>query len=64
MLIRQNCNPLYEKSLNRAIGLTREGMKRRAVRLRYLIDHIKNKKARKEVIAEYVSLIQQINLHN
>lgn len=64
MLIRQKCTPLYEKSLNRAIDLTRESMKRRAVRLRYLIDHIKNKKAKKEVIAEYVSLIQQMSLNN
>jgi len=48
----------------KAIDLTRESMKRRAFHLRYLIGHIKNKKARKEVIAEYVSLIKQMSLNN
>jgi hypothetical protein len=44
--------------------MTRDNIKRRAFHLRYLIDHIKNKKARKEVIAEYVSLIQQMSPNN
>ncbi|MGD9130747.1 MAG: hypothetical protein PVH73_04140 [Candidatus Bathyarchaeota archaeon] len=39
-------------------------MKRRAFRLRFLIDNIKNKKARKEVIDEYVSLIAQMSRNN
>ncbi|UCC58362.1 MAG: hypothetical protein JSW14_00045 [Candidatus Bathyarchaeum sp.] len=42
--------------------MKKESMKRRAFHLRYLIDHLKNKRARKEVIAEYVSLIQQMTL--
>jgi hypothetical protein len=48
----------------KALDLTRESMKRRAFRLRYQIDHIKNKKARQKVIAEYVSLIKQISPNN
>ena len=39
-------------------------MKRRAFRLRKLIDHVKNKKTRKKVIAEYVNLIQLISFNN
>jgi len=48
----------------KAVGLSREKMKRRAFRLRFLIDNIKNKKARQEVIEEYVSLIAQMSLNN
>lgn len=36
-------------------------MKRRAFHLRSLIDHVKNKKVKKEVITEYVNLISQMS---
>jgi hypothetical protein len=49
---------------NKAIDLSRDKMKRRAFRLRVLIDNIKNKKARQEVINEYVSLISQMSQNN
>jgi len=49
---------------NKAVDLSREKMKRRAFRLRFLIDNIKNKKAKQEVIEEYVSLISQMSLNN
>ncbi|MCW4033806.1 MAG: hypothetical protein NWF03_00405 [Candidatus Bathyarchaeota archaeon] len=44
--------------------MSRDKMKRRAFRLRFLIDTIKNKKAKKEVIDEYVSLISQMSRNN
>jgi len=49
---------------NKAVDLSRDKMKRRAFRLRFLIDNIKNKKARQEVIEEYVSLITQMSRNN
>lgn len=52
------------KSLNGAIDLTKDNIKRRAFHLRCLIDHIKNKKNRKKIIAEYVILIQQMSPNN
>jgi len=52
------------RSVNKAVDLSREKMKRRAFRLRFLIGNIKNKKARQEVIEEYVSLITQMSLNN
>ena len=51
---------LYKK----LIKLSIDKMKRRAFRLRGLIDNINNKKARQEVIQEYVSLISQISRNN
>ena len=39
-------------------------MKRRAFRLRFLIDKVKSKKARQKVIQEYVTLIAQISQTN
>jgi len=48
----------------KAIDLSREKMKRRAFRLRALIGNIKNKKAKQEVIKEYVSLITQMSRNN
>jgi hypothetical protein len=48
----------------KAVALSRDKMKRRALRLRFLIDNIKNKEAKKEVIDEYVSLIAQISRNN
>jgi hypothetical protein len=44
--------------------LSRDKMKRRAFRLRSLISSITNKKAKKQVIDEYVSLIAQMNRNN
>ena len=49
---------------SKAIELSRDKMKRRAFRLRVLIDNIKNKKARQEVINEYVNLISQMSQNN
>jgi hypothetical protein len=49
---------------NKAVDLSRDKMKRRAFRLRFLIDKIKNKKAKQEVIKEYVSLISQMSRNN
>ncbi|MFA5363705.1 MAG: hypothetical protein WC325_00805 [Candidatus Bathyarchaeia archaeon] len=43
--------------------MTEDNMKRRAFHLRFLIDHVKNKKAKQEVIQEYVNLISQMS-HN
>jgi hypothetical protein len=48
----------------KAINLSREKMKRRAFRLRALIGNIKSKKAKQEVIEEYVSLITQMSRNN
>ena len=48
----------------KVIDLSREKMKRRAYRLRVLIGKIKNKKAKQEVINEYVSLITQMSRNN
>ncbi|MFC1486240.1 hypothetical protein ACFLRN_00935 [Thermoproteota archaeon] len=44
--------------------MTRDKMKRRAFHLRYLIDNIKNKKAKQDVIEEYISLISQMSSYN
>jgi hypothetical protein len=52
------------RMVNKTADLSREKMKRRAFRLRFLIDNIKNKKARQEVIKEYVSLISQMSRNN
>jgi hypothetical protein len=52
------------RTANKAVDLSREKMKRRAFRLRFLIDNIKNKEARQEVIEEYVSLITQMSMNN
>jgi len=52
------------RTVNKAADLSREKMKRRAFRLRFLIDNIKNKKAKQEVIKEYVSLIAQMSRNN
>jgi len=49
---------------NKAIDLSRDKMKRRAFHLRSLIDNVKNKQAKQEVIQEYVSLISQMSRHN
>jgi hypothetical protein len=43
----------------KAIGLSRDKMKRRAFHLRSLIGNIKNKKAKQQVIEEYVSLFSK-----
>ena len=66
MIIAQN---LYAKTtlrcfarkISRVITLSRDKMKRRAFHLRSLIDHVKNKKVKKEVITEYVNLISQMS---
>jgi hypothetical protein len=60
----ENSNRCLNESYNRAIGLSRDKMKRRAFHLRSLIDNVKNKKARQEVIKEYVSLISQMSYNN
>ncbi len=52
------------ESNSKAISLSRDKMKRRAFHLRSLIGDIKNKKARKQVIEEYVSLISQMSRNN
>jgi len=54
----------FNRTENKAVDLSRDKMKRRAFRLRFLIDNIKNKKARQEVIEEYVSLISQMSRNN
>jgi len=64
IFISQNRTPLFEQNENKAVDLSREKMKRRAFRLRFLIDNIKNKKAKQEVIKEYVSLISQMSRNN
>jgi hypothetical protein len=69
---RKNTECLYVKTGNRclngrlskAIDVSRDKMKRRAFHLRSLIDNVKNKKARQEVIKEYVSLISQMSYNN
>ena len=48
----------------KAIDLSKDKMKRRAFHLRSLIDNIKSKKARQEVIKEYVNLISQMSRNN
>lgn len=48
----------------KAIDLSRDKMKRRAFHLRSLIDNVKNKQAKQEVIQEYVSLISKISRNN
>jgi hypothetical protein len=53
-----------KRTENKAVDLSRDKMKRRAFRLRFLIGSIKNKKAKQEVIEEYVSLIAQISRNN
>jgi len=50
--------------MTKAIDLSRDKMKRRAFHLRSLIGNIKNKKAKQQVIEEYVSLISQISRNN
>jgi len=52
------------RNVFKAIYLTRDKMKRRAFHLRSLIGKIKNKKARQDVIEEYVSLISQMSQNN
>jgi len=52
---------VLEDLIIKVIGLSRDKMKRRAFHLRSLIDHVKNKKVKKEVIKEYVSIISQIS---
>jgi hypothetical protein len=64
IFISENRTPLFEQKGSRAVALSRDKMKRRAFRLRSLIDNVKNKKARQEVIAEYVSLISQMSRNN
>ena len=48
----------------KAIDLSRDKMKRRAFHLRSLIDNVKNKQAKQEVIQEYVSLISKMSRNN
>ncbi|PVX27258.1 MAG: hypothetical protein CW716_03240 [Candidatus Bathyarchaeum sp.] len=48
----------------KAIDVTRDKMKRRAFHLRALIDSVKNKEAKREVIQEYVSLISKMSRNN
>jgi len=50
--------------LNKGIDLSRDKTKRRAFHLRFLIDSVKNKKAKQDVIEEYVSLISQMSRNN
>jgi len=65
MLIRRNrTSRCLSRVVCEAIDLSMEKMKRRAFRLRFLIDNIKNKKAKQEVIKEYVSLITQMSRNN
>ena len=64
ILIFGDSIPLFKQYWLKAINLSRDKMKRRAFRLRVLIDNIKNKKARQEVIDEYVSLIAQMSRNN
>lgn len=52
---------VLSRQINRVITLSRDKMKRRAFHLRSLIDHVKNKKVKKEVITEYVNLISQMS---
>ncbi|MGW8288828.1 MAG: hypothetical protein ACWGNP_01020 [Candidatus Bathyarchaeia archaeon] len=44
--------------------MSRDKMKRRAFHLRSLIDNVKNKQAKQEVIQEYVSLISKMSRNN
>ena len=53
-----------DRKENKAIDVTRDKMKRRAFHLRSLIDSVKNKEAKKEVIQEYVSLISKMSRNN
>ena len=49
---------------HKVVTLSTDKMKRRAFRLRAVIDSAKNKRARQEAITEYVNLISQMNRHN
>ena len=63
-LISQKRIFAVQTEMSKAIGLSRDKMKRRAFHLRSLIGNIKNKKAKQQVIEEYVSLISQMSRNN